>query len=123
MTDGLSREGESGSRLLIAMLLNRLRRRRQEFTVSKKRKSRGRSKGGKGRSDIIYCSNCGASVPRDKAKKVTTRLSLVEPTLARELRAAGAYIAAPTQVRYYCVSCAVHYGIVKVRAKSERRSW
>jgi small subunit ribosomal protein S26e len=91
--------------------------------LTKKRKSRGRSKGGKGSSVTIYCSNCGASVPRDKAKKVTTRLSLVEPTLARELRAAGAYIAAPTQVRYYCVSCAVHYGIVKVRAKSERHNW
>ena len=91
--------------------------------MSKKRKSRGRSKGGKGRSDTIYCSNCGASVPRDKAKRVTTRLNLVEPTLARELRAAGAYIAAPTTTRFYCVSCAVHYGIVKVRAKSERRGW
>ena len=91
--------------------------------MSKKRKSRGRSKGGKGRSDTIYCSNCGASVPRDKAKRVTTRLNLVEPTLARELRAAGAYIAAPTVSRFYCVSCAVHYGVVKVRAKSERRSW
>ena len=91
--------------------------------LSKKRKSRGRSKGGKGRSDIVYCSNCGASVPRDKAKRVTTRLNLVEPTLARELRAAGAYIAAPTVSRFYCVSCAVHYGVVKVRAKSERRSW
>ena len=91
--------------------------------MSKKRKSRGRSKGGKGRSDIIYCGNCGAAVPRDKAKKVTTRMSLVEPTLARELRAAGAYIAAPTAVRYYSISCSVHYGIVKVRAKNERRSW
>ncbi|HXW95010.1 MAG TPA: 30S ribosomal protein S26e [Nitrososphaerales archaeon] len=91
--------------------------------MSKKRKSRGRSKGGKGRSDVVYCSNCGASVPRDKAKRVTTRLNLVEPTLARELRAAGAYIAAPTVNRFYCVSCAVHYGVVKVRAKSERRSW
>jgi small subunit ribosomal protein S26e len=91
--------------------------------LSKKRKSRGRSKGGKGSSVIIHCSNCGASVPRDKAKKVTTRLSLVEPTLARELRQAGTYIASPTQVRYYCVSCAVHYGIVKVRAKAERRGW
>ncbi|MBI3858766.1 MAG: 30S ribosomal protein S26e [Thaumarchaeota archaeon] len=91
--------------------------------MSKKRKSRGRSKGGKGSSSIIHCSNCGATVPRDKAKKVTTRLSLVEPTLARELRAAGAYIASPTTVRYYCISCSVHYGIVKVRARSERRNW
>ena len=91
--------------------------------MTKKRKSRGRSKGGKGRSGTIYCTNCGSAVPRDKAKKVTTRMSLVEPTLARELRAAGAYIASPTTVRYYCISCAVHYGIVKVRAQSERRGW
>ena len=91
--------------------------------MTKKRKSRGRSKGGKGKSSTVYCSNCGSAVPRDKAKKVTTRTSLVEPTLARELRAAGAYIAAPTTVRYYCVSCAVHYGIVKVRARSERHGW
>lgn len=92
------------------------------LVLTKKRKSRGRSKGGKGRSDTIYCSNCGAAVPRDKAKKVTTRMSLVEPTLARELRQAGAYIASPTTVRYYCVSCAVHYGIVRVRAKNERHN-
>ena len=90
--------------------------------MTKKRKSRGRSKGGKGSSGFISCSNCGAHVPRDKAKKVTTRLSMVEPLLARELRAAGAYIAAPITVRYYCISCSVHYGIVNVRAKSERRN-
>ncbi len=89
--------------------------------MSKKRKSRGRSKGGKGRSDLVSCSNCGSLTPRDKAKKLTTRVSLVEPSLARELRAQGAYIAAPTTTRYYCISCSVHYGIVKVRAKSERR--
>jgi len=89
--------------------------------LPKKRKSRGRSKGGKGHSDSIHCTNCGAVVPRDKAKKVTTRLTLVEPTLARELRQAGAYIAAPRTLKYYCVSCAVHYGLVKVRAKAERK--
>jgi small subunit ribosomal protein S26e len=92
------------------------------FRMTKKRKSRGRSKGGKGSSGFISCSNCGAHVPRDKAKKVTTRLSMVEPLLARELRAAGAYIAAPITVRYYCISCSVHYGIVNVRAKSERHN-
>lgn len=89
--------------------------------MTKKRKSRGRAKGGKGSSSVVSCSNCGAITPRDKAKKVTTRLSLVEPMLARELRQQGAYIAAPMTVKYYCVSCSVHYGIVKVRAKSERR--
>ncbi len=89
--------------------------------MPKKRKSRGRSKGGKGRSDFIHCSNCGQLIPRDKAKKVTSRISLVEPTLAKELKSAGAYIAAPKTIKYYCVSCAVHYGLVKVRAREERR--
>lgn len=89
--------------------------------MTKKRKSRGRAKGGKGRSDLIHCSNCGSLTPKDKAKKTTTRLSLVEHSLARELRAAGAYIAAPMMVKYYCVSCAVHYGLVKVRARAERK--
>ena len=89
--------------------------------MTQKRKSRGRSKGGKGSSGTVQCSNCGRQVPIDKAKKMTSRVSLVEPMLARELRAAGAYIAAPKTIRYYCVSCAVHYGLVKVRAKDERR--
>jgi small subunit ribosomal protein S26e len=89
--------------------------------MPKKRKSRGRSKGGKGRSDYVHCSKCGQLIPRDKAKKVTSRLTLVEPALAKELQASGAYIAAPRTVKYYCISCAVHFGLVKVRAKDERR--
>ncbi|MEM2896592.1 MAG: 30S ribosomal protein S26e [Candidatus Bathyarchaeia archaeon] len=91
--------------------------------MPKKRKSRGRSKGGKGRSELIQCSNCGMLIPRDKAKKVSTWVSLVEPSLARELRAKGAYIARQKVVKYYCVSCAVHFGVAKVRAKEERRAF
>ncbi len=89
--------------------------------MTKKRTSRGRSKGGKGHASLVQCSNCGRWVPRDKAKKVTSKLNLVEPTLAKELRSSGAYIAAPTIIKYYCVSCAVFYGVVKVRSESERR--
>jgi small subunit ribosomal protein S26e len=89
--------------------------------LPKKRKSRGRSKGGKGSTDQVQCSKCGTLVPRDKAKRVTSRINLVEPMLAKELRAAGAYIAAPKTLKFYCVSCAVHYGYVKVRARAERR--
>ncbi|HSE99503.1 MAG TPA: 30S ribosomal protein S26e, partial [Nitrososphaeraceae archaeon] len=47
--------------------------------------------------------------------------TLVEPTLAKELRAQGAYISPATDVKFYCVSCAVHRGIVKVRSELERR--
>ncbi len=89
--------------------------------MTKKRKSGGRAKGGKGHSDSVSCSNCGTLVPKDKAKKKTGRVTLVEPTLAKELRAAGTYIASQKTMKYYCVSCAVHYGLVKVRAKTERR--
>ena len=53
--------------------------------------------------------NCGQTVPKDKAKKVTSRLNLVEHTLAKELRAQGAYIASPTVLKHYCISCAVHF--------------
>lgn len=59
--------------------------------------------------------------PEIRQKKVTGRITLVEPTLAKELRAQGAYIAPVTDVKFYCVSCAVHRGIVKVRSEMERR--
>jgi len=42
-----------------------------------KRASRGRRKGGKGSSGVVQCTNCGQTVPKDKAKKVTSRLNLV----------------------------------------------
>ncbi len=86
-----------------------------------KRKSRGRSKGGKGRSGHVQCSGCGELVPRDKAKRASRRISLVDPTIAKELRQKGAYLPSRRETRYYCVSCAVHRGVVKVRAKNERR--
>ena len=34
-----------------------------------KRASRGRTKGGKGSSGTVQCTNCGQTVPKDKAKK------------------------------------------------------
>ena len=86
-----------------------------------KRASRGRRKGGKGSSDRIQCTNCGATVPRDKAKKITSRLNLVEHSLAKELRAQGTYIASPTVLNWYCISCAIHFGILKIRSAASRR--
>ncbi|RJS75849.1 30S ribosomal protein S26e [Candidatus Bathyarchaeota archaeon] len=86
-----------------------------------KRKSRGRSKGRKGKSSLVQCSSCGELVPRDKAKKVTHRISLVDSTLSKELRQKGAYLPSRVTTRYYCVSCAVHRGVVKVRSKESRK--
>ena len=58
---------------------------------------------------------------KDKAKKVTSRLNLVEHTLAKELRAQGAYIASPTVLKHYCISCAIHFKILKIRSADSRR--
>jgi small subunit ribosomal protein S26e len=90
--------------------------------VPAKRKSRGRAKGGKGRGDLVQCSSCGALGPADKAKKISRPVTLVEPTLAKELRQRGAYLPTHVQTKYFCVSCAVHRGVVKVRARDERRT-
>jgi len=88
--------------------------------MPQKRKSRGRTKGDKGRSEYVQCSMCGGRVPRDKAKKVTVYSSLVDFALAKELRAKGTFMPRHAVEKYYCVSCAVHRGIAKVRAKAER---
>ncbi len=90
--------------------------------MPKKRSSGGRSKGSKGRSGSVQCSLCGAQVPRDKAKRVTKYTSLVEPRLLKELRASGAQIARYRTTKYFCISCAVHRGVVKIRNKTERKT-
>lgn len=90
--------------------------------MPKKRSSGGRSKGGKGRSDYVQCSYCGANVPRDKAKKITTWPSYLDPQMRKELRDKGTRISMPRIVKYLCISCAVHRGVVKVRAKDDRKS-
>lgn len=88
--------------------------------MPKKRKSGGRSKGRKGRSSFVQCVSCGARVPRDKAKKQTSYKSLVDYSLAKELRASGAYFSRTKVENHYCISCAVHRRLVKVRAKAQR---
>lgn len=86
-----------------------------------KRKSRGRAKGAKGKEEMVQCDNCGALVPRSKIQRVTRRVSLVNKDLARELKQQGAYIAESVVTKNFCISCAIHYGILKVRSREERK--
>jgi len=88
--------------------------------LAKKRKSGGRHGGSKGRSEFVQCDECGQRVPEDKAKKVTRFVGLVDPVLARELRKAGTYLPRTRVIKYYCISCAVHHRVAKVRAREER---
>ena len=89
--------------------------------MPKKRKSAGRSKGGKGRGKSIQCSSCGKTVPRDKAKKKQSYTSFVDRQLGKDLRAQGAIIPRMSTIKYYCVNCAIHRGIVKIRSKVDRK--
>ncbi|MCS7366217.1 MAG: 30S ribosomal protein S26e [archaeon GB-1867-035] len=89
--------------------------------MPKKRKSRGRSKGSKGKEDKVQCDSCGAWIPRSKAKKITRFLSPVDPQLAKELEKKGAIIQRIPVTKYYCVSCAIFRGIVKIRSREERK--
>ena len=93
----------------------------QYTCMPSKRVSRGRKKGGKGSSGVVQCTNCGQTVPKDKAKKVTSRLSLVEHQLAKELKAQGTYIASPKILKWYCISCAIHFQDSKNSFISEKK--
>ena len=86
-----------------------------------KRKSRGRSKGRKGRTGYVHCYYCGSLVPRDKAKKIVRPSFPIDPNLLRDLKAKGARISFGQVVKYVCISCAIHRGIVKIRSEEERK--
>ncbi len=90
--------------------------------MTKKRKSGGRSKGSKGKGGSVQCSSCGRQVPSDKVKKETKYVTLIDPMLARELRREGTFIPRERTTKYYCVSCAVHRGRVKIRSKKDRKT-
>lgn len=89
--------------------------------MPKKRKSRGRSKGSKGKDSMVYCDACGRPMPRGKAIKVTRPVSFIDPQLRKELQKRGAFIQSVTVTKTLCVSCAVYQGVRKVRAREERR--
>lgn len=89
--------------------------------MTKKRESRGRRKGDKGYVERVQCDNCGRLVPEDKAICVTKMYSPVDPQLAAELEKKGAIIARYPVTKCYCISCAIHYGIVKVRPEEARK--
>lgn len=91
--------------------------------MPKKRKNRGRSegRGKKGRSGYVRCTNCGRLIPADKAIKRVVWISSVPKAMAKELEKEGAFVPRKREARYYCVSCAVHFGVAKIRAKGDRK--
>jgi small subunit ribosomal protein S26e len=89
--------------------------------VPKKRKNRGRKKGDKGKEPVVHCDNCGKLMPRSKAIRITVPHSPVPPDLAKELEKQGTIIHRYLVTKTYCINCAVFFGIIKVRAREERK--
>ncbi|WP_457559265.1 30S ribosomal protein S26e [Candidatus Harpocratesius sp.] len=89
--------------------------------MTKKRRSGGRTGSQSGRDQPVQCAKCGRFVPRGKAKRVTKYVSLVDATIGKELRDAGAIVPRRQVTNWYCVSCAIHTHKVHIRAGNDRR--
>ena len=93
--------------------------------MPQKRRNCGRSKKNAGRKQIVNCINCGRMVPRDKAIKRFMTKNMVDSSSAKDVMDASIYkeyeFPKTYQKCFYCVSCACHRRIVRVRNANLRR--
>ena len=93
--------------------------------MPQKRRNCGRSKMNAGRKQIVNCMNCGRMVPRDKAIKRFLIKNMVDSSSAKDVLDASIYkdydFPKTYQKCFYCVSCACHRRIVRVRNVNLRK--
>jgi small subunit ribosomal protein S26e len=94
-----------------------------------KRRNGGRNKNNKGHADAVHCANCCRLVPKDKAIKRFLIKNMVDASSARDIKEVSVYNEEENQYvlpklyvkNQYCVSCAIHARIVRVRSGEDRR--
>lgn len=95
--------------------------------MPKKRRNNGRNKANKGNAIAVNCNNCTRLVPKDKAIKRFIIKNLVDASSKRDIEEASAYNEENAQMpklyakNQWCVACAIHARIVKVRQTEEKR--
>ena len=90
-----------------------------------KRRNNGRAKKNKGRVRPTVCSNCNRLVPKDKAIKKFSVKDIIDASSKDDIQAVQTYsefvIPKVYYKFYYCVSCAIHSRIVRVRSAENRK--
>lgn len=93
--------------------------------MPKKRRNNGRGKKNQGHTKPVLCSNCGRLTPKDKAIKKFAIRDIIDASSKEDIMQVQHYpkfFLPKTHIKnYYCVSCACHARIVKVRSTEERR--
>ena len=90
-----------------------------------KRRNNGRSKKNRGRTTPIVCSNCFRLTPKDKAIKKFSVKDIIDASSKEDIQAVQTYsqfiIPKVYYKFYYCVSCALHSRIIRVRSAENRK--
>ena len=91
-----------------------------------KRRNNGRNKKNKGHANIVRCTNCGRCVGKDKAIKRFQMRNMVDGSSMRDIKDNYAYTTTFQMPKIYvklsyCVSCAIHARIVRVRSGDDRK--
>nr|2XZN_5 Chain 5, Ribosomal Protein S26e Containing Protein [Tetrahymena thermophila]4BPN_5 Chain 5, 40s Ribosomal Protein Rps26e [Tetrahymena thermophila]4BPO_5 Chain 5, 40s Ribosomal Protein Rps26e [Tetrahymena thermophila]4BTS_A5 Chain A5, 40S RIBOSOMAL PROTEIN RPS26E [Tetrahymena thermophila]4BTS_B5 Chain B5, 40S RIBOSOMAL PROTEIN RPS26E [Tetrahymena thermophila]4BTS_C5 Chain C5, 40S RIBOSOMAL PROTEIN RPS26E [Tetrahymena thermophila]4BTS_D5 Chain D5, 40S RIBOSOMAL PROTEIN RPS26E [Tetrahymena th len=92
-----------------------------------KRRNAGRSQKNRGHTRTVPCTNCGRQVAKDKAVKRYTVRDMVDPSSKRDIQQKLAFENEKQGIPklyvklQYCISCAIHSRVVRVRCAEDRR--